>query len=199
MKRLFLPLLFLSASCSALLGQDLSTDIQAMKASYAGSGSIVMLDDGTISIQPKMPAPLCAMPKNEDGKTTWLYYTFPLSSIRVPLTEVDETLILEDRVFTSLDATKAYKPGDVGDTTMIVVSSKPGKQFHTLMYDLEKFLHLGPGPHSSSDYGQAPDDTQAFGLTFADPAAAHSFEVALKEAVILAKAQAAQAAQTARP
>ena len=62
-----------------------------------------------------------------------------------------------------------------------------------LIYDLDKFAHLGPGPHSSKEYGQAPDETEAFGLTFADPAAARSFAIALKNAVILAKAQAALA------
>lgn len=196
MKRLWLPVLLFSASTIALVAQDLPSAIQAMKASYAASGSIVLLDNSTIAIQPKMPAPLCAVPRNQDGKTTWAYYNFPLASIRVSLAEVDETLILEDRVFTNPDADKSYKPGDVGDTTMVVVSSRPGKQFHTLMYDLEKFLHLGPGPHSSTEYGQAPDDTRAFGLTFADPAAAHTFELALKSAVLLARAQ---AAQTARP
>ncbi len=192
MKRLFLPLLSLAVSSTALFSQDLPAAIQAMKTSYAASGSIVLLDNSTIAIQPHMPAPICGMPRNQDGKTTWSYYNFPLASIRVSLTEVDETLILEDRVFTDPDAPKVYKPGDVGETTMVVVSSRPGKQFHTLIYDLEKFLHLGPGPHSSSEYGQASDDTQAFGLTFSDPAAAHSFEMALKQAVIMAKAQAAE-------
>lgn len=190
MKRLFLPLLSLAVFSAALCAQDLPAAVQAMKASYADSGSIVMLDSATISIQPKMPAPLCAMPRNQDGKTSWSYYNFPLAAIRVPLAEVDETLILEDRVFTGPDADKSYKPGDLGDTTMVVVSSRPGKQFHTLIYDLEKFLHLTPGPHSSAEYGQAPDDTQAFGLTFSDPAAARNFELALRNAVILARAQA---------
>jgi len=197
MKRLFLPLLSLVVSCTALSAQDLPAAIQAMKTSYAASGSIVMIDAGTISIQPKMPAPLCALPRIQDGKTTWSYYNFPLASIRVSLAEVDETLILEDRVFSNPDADRSYKPGDVGDMTMVVVSGRPGKQFHTLIYDLEKFTHLGPGPHSSAEYGQAPDDTQAFGLTFSDPAAARNFELALRQAAILARAQAAT--QTERP
>ncbi len=197
MKRFFLPLLSLAVSCTALFGQDLPAAIQTMKTSYAASGSIVMLDNSTISIQPHMPAPVCALPRNENGKTTWSFYNFPLASIRVSLTEVDETLILEDRVFTDPDADKSYKPGDLGDMTMVVVSSRPGKQFHTLIYDLEKFQHLSPGPHSSSDYGQAPDDTEAFGLIFPDPAAAHSFERALRQAVVLARAQAA--AEPAHP
>jgi hypothetical protein len=63
----------------------------------------------------------------------------------------------------------------------------PGKQFHTLIYDRDRFSKLGPGPHSSREYGQAPDDTMAFGLTFHDPEAARAFELALKEAVIMAK------------
>jgi len=94
-----------------------------------------------------------------------------------------------DRVFTDPDVAKRYKPGEVGDATMIVISMVPGRQFHTLAYDREKFAHLGPGPHKSSEYGQAPDDTQAFGLTFSDPGAAHTFELALKDAVILAKSK----------
>jgi hypothetical protein len=192
MKRYSLVILSaLSLSLTATFGQDLPTSIQAMKNSYAASGSIVVLDKSTIVIEPKMPAPLCALPKNQDGKTSWSFYTFPLASITVPLAEVDETLISEDRVFTDLNVTKTYKPGDVGDTTMVVVAVVPGKQFHTLLYDRDKFTRLGPGPHSSSEYGQAPDDTEAFALTFSDPAAARTFEIALKDAVILARARTA--------
>ena len=172
---------------------DIPPNLQAMKIAYTASGNIVVLDRNTIVIEPRMPAQFCALPKNLDGKTTWSFYTFPLASITVHLSEVDETLITEDRVFSNPDAPRTYKPGDVGDATMIVVAGVPGKQFHTLIYDLDKFARLGPGPHSSKEYGQAPDETEAFGLTFSDPAAARSFAIALKNAVILAKAQAALA------
>lgn len=182
----------IAVSSAATLGQDLPSNLHAMQSSYAASGSIVVINKGTIVIEPRMPAPLCAMPKTEDGKITWSFYTFPLASITVPLAQVDETLILENRVFSNPDAPKNYKPGDVGDTTMVVVASKPGKQFHTLLYDLEKFARLGPGPHSSKEYGQVPDDTEAFGLTFTDPAEARAFAVALRSAVIQARAQTAQ-------
>ena len=169
--------------------QNLTTVIETMKTAYAGSGSIVTLDDHSIVIEPKMPSPLCGLPSNKNGRTEWAFYTFPLASITVPLASVDETLIAEDRVFTNPAVTNTYKPGDVGDATMVVIAGLPGKQFHTLTYDREKLANLGPGPHSSKEYGQAPDDTEAFGLTFADPAAAHAFEAALKQAVVLAKSR----------
>ena len=137
-----------------------------------------------------MPGPLCALPRNENGKTTWSYYTFPLASIVVPLASVDESLIAEDLVFTDPDAAKNYKPGAVGDTAMVVIAGVSGKQFHTVTYDREKLTHLGPGPHSSSAYGQTADDTAAFGLTFSNHAEARAFEAALRNAVLLAKAQA---------
>lgn len=180
-----------SLFAAAVPAQDLPASLQVMKNSYAASGSIVLLDKDTIVIEPRMPAPLCAMPRSENGKTTWSFYTFPLAAITVPLTSVDESLISENRVFSNPDAPKNYKPGDVGDITMVVVAGTPGKQFHTLIYDIDKFTHLSPGPHSSKDYGQAPDDTEAFGLTFSDPAAARSFAIALRNAVIEAKAQTA--------
>src|SRR5579863_2485954 len=167
----------LSALCSAVLSagsgftQDLPAHIQTMKASYAGSGSIVVLNAHTLEIEPNMPAPICSLPRIVGGKTSWSYFAFPLASITVPLAAVDESLISEDIVFTNPEAAKAYKPGDIGDMTMVVVGV-PGKQFHTLMYDREKLARLGPGVHSSSAYGQAPDDVEAFGLTFADHAAA---------------------------
>jgi hypothetical protein len=183
----FCFLLIPSFSCVA---QNSASPIETLKNAYAGSGSIVVLDRNTILIQPKMPAPVCALPKIENGKTTWQFYSFPLASITVPLAEVDETLISEDRVFTGDEAPKSYKPGDMGDTTMIVIAGSEGKQFHTLIYDRDKLLQLGPGPHSSKEYDQAPDDTLAFGLTFSDPASAHAFEKALKAAVLDAKAQA---------
>jgi|SRR5580692_3873010 hypothetical protein len=183
----------LSAPCFA---QDLHSHLHQMQTAYAASGSIVVLSDQTLVIEPNMPGPLCALPKIEGGRTTWSFYTFPLASITVPLADVDETLMSEDRVFTDPGATKAYKPGDVGDTTMIVVVGVPGKQFHVLAYDRERLASLGPGPHNSADYGQAPDDVMAFGLTFADQTAAHAFREALRDAVIFAKTQTVAKAQT---
>lgn len=185
-------LLFASALC---LAQDLPSHIRQMKSSYAASGSIVVLDDHTIVIEPNMPGPVCALPKNEDGKTTWSFLAFPLASITVPLTLVDESLITESIVFTNSDATSSYKPGDVGDTTMVVVVGLPGKEFHTLSYDREKLTHLGPGPHNASAYGQAPDDVEAFGLTFSDHEAASSFVAALRKAVVLARTKAEETAK----
>jgi hypothetical protein len=170
-------------------GQSPAKPIQEMKSSYSASGSVLALDERTLLIEPSMPGPICALPKDAGGKTTWSLFTFPLASITVPLASVDETLIAEDAVFTRSDAKDTYKPGDVGDTTMVVVVSVPGNKFHTLMYDRERLLQLGPGPHDPSAYGQAPDDVEAFGLTFADHAAARAFEAALKSAVILAKAE----------
>jgi len=191
MKRLFLFVVccawFVSVSCVA---QDLHSRVLEMKKSYAASGNIVVLDDNSILIEPNMPGPICALPRLEAGKTTWSVYTFPLASVTVPLTLVDEGMIAEDLVFTSQDAQNAYKPGDVGDTTMVVVVGMPGKEFHAVMYDRDKLTRLGPGPHNASAYGQTPDQVEAFGLTFSDRAAARAFVSALKDAVHLAKAQA---------
>ncbi len=189
-----LPCFFLLAEFSCV-AQNQASPIETLKSSYSASGSIVVLDRNTIVIEPRMPAPVCAKPKTENGKTTWQFYSFPLASITVPLTEVDETLISENRVFTGFDAAKSYRPGEMGDTTMIVIAGAEGKQFHTLIYDSDKFSQLGPGPHSSKEYDQSPDDTAAFGLTFSDPAAARAFEIALRSAVIEAKAR----AQNERP
>jgi len=161
-----------------------------MKASYEGSGTIVAIDKQTLVIEPNMPGPVCALPRTESGKTSWSYFAFPLASITVPLASVDETLISEDVVFTHPGAAQAYKPGDVGNMTMVVVMGVPGKTFHTLMYDREKLTHLAPGIHNSSSYDEAPDDVQAFGLTFADRQSARAFITALKNAVVIAKEQA---------
>jgi hypothetical protein len=188
----FLTALAFSLCVLPCAAQNLASQFQTLKSSYAASGNIVVLDDHTILIEPAMPGPMCALPRNENGKTTWSYYTFPLASIVVPLASVDETLISDNLVFTDPEVAKSYKPGDVGDTAMVVIAGVPGKQFHTITYDREKFTHLGPGPHSSSAYGQVPDDTQAFGLTFSDRAAARAFEIALKDAVLLAKSRASR-------
>lgn len=166
-----------------------------MQLAYSGSGSIIAIDGDSIVISPKMPSPICGLLMTRDGKTDWAYYTFPLASITVPLTAVDETQIVDNRVFTDPNVAQHYKPGAIGDSTMVVIAGMPGKQFHTLIYDREKFTQLGPGPHSSREYGQAPDDTVAFGLTFSDPQAAQAFELALKEAVLLAKQKASAQAR----
>jgi hypothetical protein len=189
-KKLSLSLLLCgAAACCA--GQDLASSIQAMQTAYAGSGTLVAAGPQTILIEPRMPAPLCAVPSDANGKTTWRYYAFPLSSITLPLADVDDKLIGEDEVFTSPDAAAAYKPGQAGDTTLVIIPGIPGKEFHTLLYDRDKFIHLGPGPHSSSEYSQRPDDTEAFALAFSDRAAVQAFAAALKQAVQLARAQAA--------
>ena len=186
--RLLLSCLVLgSIACSA---QDLRSRMEQMKTAYTASGSIVLLDGQTLVIEPNMPAPVCALPREEDGKVAWYRYAFPLSSITVPLADVDESLMGEDRVFTNPDAPIAYKPGDKGDAVMVVVVGMPGKKFRALIYDREKLQHLGPGPHSGSDYGQVQDQVEAFGLTFNDTTAAHEFVTALRNAVMMAKTQA---------
>jgi hypothetical protein len=176
-----------SITCGA---QDLHSRMEEMKTAYTASGSIVVLDGQTLVIEPKMPGPICSLPRMEEGKTTWYRYAFPLASITVPLTAVDENILSEDRVFTDPAAPQAYKPGDQGDATMIVVVSTPGKKFPALVYDREKLERLSPGPHSASDYGQFQDQVEAFGLTFADNAAAREFVTALRNAVRMAKTQA---------
>ncbi len=173
-------------------GNSLISSIQSMKVAYAGSGSIVSINAGTILIEPRMPAPVCAVPRQEGGATAWSFYAFPLASITVPLTDIDEKLIGEDVVFTNPDAPKTYKPGDVGDTTLVIIASVAGKQFHTLLYDRDKFIHLGPGPHASSEYDQRPDDTEAFALAFSNHAAAQAFAAALRNAVLQARVQASR-------
>lgn len=186
--RLLLGCLVVSSlSCGA---QTVRTQMEQMKTAYIASGSIVVLDGQTLVIEPKMPGPICALPRQEDGKITWYRYAFPLSSITVPLTDVDETVVSEDRVFTDPEASKAYKPGDKGDTTMVVIVGMPGKKFRALMYDRDKLAQLGPGPHRSSEYGQMQDQIEAFGLVFPDDAAANDFIAALRNAVTLAKTQA---------
>ena len=180
-------LLFSWCICDA---QDLRWHMEQMKTAYTASGSIVPLDSQTLVVEPNMPAPVCALPRQEDGKIAWYRYAFPLSSITVALTDVDESLIGEDSVFTNPDAPRAYKPGDKGDAVMVVVVGMPGKKFPALIYDRDKLAHLGAGPHSSSDYGQVKDQVEAFGLTFNDTASARAFIAALKNAVILAKTQA---------
>ena len=139
-----------------------------------------------------MPGPICGLPKTKDGKTNWSFFAFPLASIKVPLGMIDEDVISEDMVFTRPDATESYKPGDVGDATMVVVLGVPGKRFHALTYDREKLARLGPGPHSGAAFGQTEDDVEAFGLTFPDQPSARAFILALRNAVTMVKTQAAK-------
>jgi hypothetical protein len=176
-----------AVNCGA---QDIRSRMAEMKTAYTASGSIVVLDGQTLVIEPNMPGPVCALPREEDGRITWYRYAFPLASITIPLTSVDENVVSEDRVFTDPAAPRVYKPGDQGDATMIVVVSTPGKKFPALVYDRDKLAHLSPGPHSAADYGQFQDQVEAFGLTFADNAAAREFVTALRNAVRMAKTQA---------
>lgn len=186
--RLLLGCLVLGSFTSS--AQDIRSRVDQMKLAYTASGSIVALDGQTLVIEPNMPAPVCALPREEDGKIAWYRYAFPLASITVSLTDVDASMMSEDRVFTDPQAPSAYKPGDKGDAVMVVVLGMPGKKFPALIYDRDKLAHLGPGPHRSSDYGQVQDQVEAFGLTFSNTKAAHEFVTALRNAVMMAKAQA---------
>jgi hypothetical protein len=178
--------------CANGIAQDVDPQVRQMKSAYASSGGIALLDDHTLLIQPNMPGPICALPRTKDGKTDWSFFAFPLATIKVPLGTVDEDLISEDMVFTRPDATESYKPGDMGDATMVVVMGVPGKRFHAVTYDREKLARLGSGPHSGASYGQSEDDVEAFGLTFPDQAAARAFILALRNAVTMVKTQAAK-------
>lgn len=191
-KLLIVALSWLFPVTAPCFAQSLQSHVQAMQGAYAASGSIVALDQSTLVIEPNMPGPVCALPSNQGGKITWTYYAFPLASITVPLSAVDPDLMSEDIVFTKPDGIKAYKPGDVGDTTMVIIAGVAGAQFHTMVYDREKLLRLPPGVHQSSAYGQAPDDVEVFGLTFPDHASARAFVSAFRDAVMLARAQAAR-------
>jgi hypothetical protein len=186
--RLLLGCLVLGSFTSS--AQDIRSRVDQMKIAYTTSGSIIALDGQTLVIEPNMPAPVCALPREEDGKIEWYRYAFPLASITVPLADVDASLMSEDRVFTNPQAPSDYRPGDKGDAVMVVVMGMPGKKFSALVYDRDKLAHLGPGPHRSSDYGQVQDQVEAFGLTFTNTAAAHEFITALRNAVMMAKAQA---------
>ena len=100
--------------------QNLSAKIQSMKTAYSASGSLVALDGDSIVISPKMPSPICGLLMNREGKTGWTFYTFPLASITVPLSAVDESMIVDNRVFTDPNVADHDKPGAVGDATSMV-------------------------------------------------------------------------------
>src|SRR3569833_2877514 len=89
--------------------QDIPSRMDEMKTAYTASGSIVVLDGQTLVIEPKMPGPICSLPRIEDGRTTRYRYAFPLASITVPLIAVDENVVSEDRVFTDPAAPQVYK------------------------------------------------------------------------------------------
>src|SRR3569833_2637730 len=97
--------------------QDIPSRMDEMKTAYTASGSIVVLDGQTLVIEPKMPGPICSLPRFEDGKTTWYRYAFPLASITVPLTAVDENKQNKKHDNTDPAAPQVYKPGDQGDAT----------------------------------------------------------------------------------
>ena len=99
-------------------------------------------------------------------------------------------LMGEDRVFTNPDAPSAYKPGDKGDAVMVVVVGMPGKEIPRPDLRPREASHLGPGPHSGSDYGQVRTRSRPSALRSTTPPAAHAFVTALKNAVMLAKTQA---------
>ena len=67
--RFFIGCLIVSSlTCAA---QGIRSRMEEMKTAYTASGSIVALDGQTLIIEPNMPGPVCALPRQEDGKTVW--------------------------------------------------------------------------------------------------------------------------------
>ena len=106
--RLLLGCLVLgSIACNA---QDIRSRMEQMKTAYTASGSIVVLDGQTLVIEPNMPAPVCALPREEDGKIAWYRYAFPSPPSPFHLQTWTSPSMGEDRVFTNPEAPVPTSP-----------------------------------------------------------------------------------------
>ena len=188
--------IFIAATCClsfalSCVAQNPVSSIQALKSSYSASGNIVAVDAQTILIEPRMPAPLCAMPRTEAGRISWSYYAFPLASITVPLTAVDETPSPRTPSLRILRRQKTISQAMWATPRWLSL-----REYRTAVshHHLRSRQAGAPRPRSAlvSGVRAGPRRHRGIWSHVSHRASARAFEMALRDAVLRAKARASR-------
>lgn len=169
--------------------QDIYLD--QLKDAYAKSGEIGYVN-GSLAISPIMPGQLVLLlvggtPKNPK----FAPLRSPVSKILAGLRMIDETSIQDNQAFSG-DDVGAYKKGDQGSLTVVMIKATSGKPFLTTKYSLDKLnavLKAGGKPLSGEDIGESSEYSDTIWLILDSKPDARKFDTALKNAVIAARAE----------
>ena len=104
---------------------------------------------------------------------------------------IDETSFQDGRAFSG-DEVGAYKKGDQGSLTIVLIKATSGKPFLIAKYNRDKLnavLKAGAKPANGEDIGESTQYSDLISVVFESTADARKFEAALKNAVIAAKAE----------
>ena len=156
------------------------------------SGSAAPLDGHVLKFTFAIPGPRFAFVSKDTGDpetTKWTVMRLDFMSITADLRLLDEGKIDELMVF-SAPYIGAYKPGDVGDTTIVEFHTIAGALLSRTTIDREMVSKLKfPGTYTEEQLG-AKTITETVGLiAFSDKLAARDFEKALRVAIVIAKAE----------
>ena len=165
--------------------------LDQLKDAYAKSGEIAWVN-GSLEISPKMPCPLVLFlvggsPKNPNFAPV----TAPVSKVLADLRMIDEASFHDGQAFSGNDVA-AYKKGDQGSLTIVLIKATSGKPFFITKYNPDKLnavLKAGEKPLNGEDIGESSDYGDLISVIFESKADARKFEAALKNAVIAAKAE----------
>ena len=104
---------------------------------------------------------------------------------------IDETSFQDGQAFSGNDV-GAYKKGDQGSLTIVLIKATSGNPFSFTKYNRDKFIALqkaGAKPLNGEDIGESSEPSNLISIIFLSTADARKFETALKKAVIAAKAE----------
>ena len=165
--------------------------LDQLKDAYAKSGEIEYVN-GSLAISPTMPSPLLFLPTGGTSQNPkWSVLSFPVAQISADLQMIDETSIDEMHAFSAEDF-KVYKDGDRGSLTAVSIKSTNGRPFLVAEYDLDKLnavFKAGTRQITGEAIGETREYRDTFTVLFESTSDARKFETALKNAVIVAKAQ----------
>jgi hypothetical protein len=165
--------------------------LDQLKDAYAKSGEIGF-ENGSLAISPKMPCPLVLFlvggsPKNPNFAPV----TAPVSKVLADLRMIDEASFHDGQAFSGNDVA-AYKKGDQGSLTIVLIKATSGKPFLITKYNWDKLnavLKAGAKPLNGEDIGESSQYSDLISVIFESKADAKKFETALKNAVIAARAE----------
>lgn len=193
MKRLFLILLV----CSSVLfsgvafGQNLKSYVSEMNKDIGEGGSVQLFDGHVLIFSFVVPGPMFIYTDHDTGNpntTAWTVRSLDVEGITADLKSLNEDTISDRAVF-SPPYFAVYKPGDVGDATMVEFSTVGDMLMSTTTVDRGKLAKLKPGNATPEQLGENTTPDKYATILFSDRLAARDFEKALRAAVVVAKAQ----------
>jgi hypothetical protein len=154
-------------------------------------GSVVLFDGHVLIFEFVLPGPIFIYTDHDTGNpktTAWTAMNLDVESITADLKSLNEDTISDWTAF-SPPYFAVYKPGDIGDTTMVEFSTVGDAGMSRITVDRDKLAKLKPGKVTQEQLGEKTTSGKYAMIAFPDRLAAREFEKALRAAIVVAKAQ----------